>query len=185
MLEASLAEFPGFHGLVLPYASALLALGTSAADVVAQVEQRVEAMTATVRFMLGTALIERGEIAAAVEQFEAVIAQQPGSARGHVALADALLSDRRWDEAAATAAAARRRRPAGADGAPQRAVRAARRRPTSTTPAALLARDVELPRPGRPRAVGTLAWRSRAAAPASADRRTPLTGAPSVTAAWT
>lgn len=105
MLEASLAEFPGYHGLVLPYASALLALGAASTEVVEQVEQRVEAMTSTVRFMLGTALIERGEIAAAVEQFEAVIAQQPGSARGHVALADALLSDRRWADAAAAAGA--------------------------------------------------------------------------------
>ncbi|MDO8184476.1 glycosyltransferase [Conexibacter sp. JD483] len=104
LLDAGLAEFPGFQGLVLPYATALLATGAPADVVVAQVEQRVEAVTATIRFMLGTALIERGEVSAAAAQFERVVEQQPGSARGRIALADALLSMRGWD-AAATAAA--------------------------------------------------------------------------------
>jgi len=105
LLEGTLADFPSFQGFVLPYATALLAAGTAAADVVAQVERRVEGMTASARFMLGTALIERGEAEAAAAQFERVIEQQPGSARGRIALADALLSQRRWADAAAAAAA--------------------------------------------------------------------------------
>jgi tetratricopeptide (TPR) repeat protein len=104
LLDASIEQFPGYHGLVLPYATALLATGSTPADAVAEVERRVETPTATVRFMLGTALIERGEATAAAAQFERVIAQQPGSARGRIALADALLSLRRWDEAATAAA---------------------------------------------------------------------------------
>jgi tetratricopeptide (TPR) repeat protein len=58
------------------------------------------------RFMLGTALYEAGANAAGEEQFRAVLARQPRHARARVALAEALLAQRRYGEAAEAAEAA-------------------------------------------------------------------------------
>jgi len=104
LLDATLAEHPGFFGLVLPLAAALLADGVAPADVVARVEARVAQLTPTVRFMLGTALYEAGETAAAEEQYRLLIERQPGNGGARVALAEALLSQCRYAEAAAVAA---------------------------------------------------------------------------------
>ncbi len=91
---------------MLPYATALLASGETAADVVARIEREVGSPCRRRSASCSAPRsIERGEAAAAADQFERVIAQQPGSARGRVALADALLSQRRWAEAATAAAA--------------------------------------------------------------------------------
>src|SRR6185312_7816901 len=104
LLDACLAEHPGFFGLVLPFAAALLADGVAPDEVVARVEGRVAALTPTVRFMLGTALYEAGRTEAAESQYRLLLADQPGSGMARVALAEALLSQKRWDEAAAEAA---------------------------------------------------------------------------------
>jgi tetratricopeptide (TPR) repeat protein len=61
--------------------------------------------TATVRFMLGTALYETGAAGEAENQFRGVLEVQPDLASARVALAEALLSQERWIEAAETAAA--------------------------------------------------------------------------------
>ena len=61
-------------------------------------------MTPTVRFMLGTALYEAGRTEAAEGQYRLLLEAQPGSGCARVALAEALLSQRRWDKAAAEAA---------------------------------------------------------------------------------
>jgi tetratricopeptide (TPR) repeat protein len=90
---------------VLPYAAALLRSGRPAERVVAEVEQRVARLTPTVRFMLGTALSEAGEVAAAESQFRQVLESQPRSGAARVALAETLLAERRYGEAAAAAAA--------------------------------------------------------------------------------
>lgn len=105
LLDEGLAEHPGFFGLVLPFAAALLAQGADPGFVVARVEERVEELTPTVRFMLATALYEAGETAAAEQQYRALLERQPGSGSARVALAETLLSLRRFDDAAATAAA--------------------------------------------------------------------------------
>jgi len=105
LLDGCLAEFPGFFGLVLPFAAALLADGVEAEEVVARVEARVAALTPTVRFMLGTALYEAGRTEAAEAQYRLLLADQPASGMARVALAEALLSQKRWEEAAAEAAA--------------------------------------------------------------------------------
>lgn len=105
LLDGCLAEFPGFFGLVLPFAAALLADGVEPDDVVARVEARVAALTPTVRFMLGTALYEAGRTAAAEAQYRLLLEQQPNSGMARVALAEALLSQKRWEAAAAEAAA--------------------------------------------------------------------------------
>jgi tetratricopeptide (TPR) repeat protein len=60
-------------------------------------------MSATVRFMLGTALYEAGAAAEAEVQFRAVVDQHSVS-HARVALAEAVLSQRRYTEAAEVAA---------------------------------------------------------------------------------
>ena len=63
-----------------------------------------ERLTA-MRFLLGSALHEAGHAEQALPQFEAVLERQPASVPARVALAEALASLRRYDEAAAAAAA--------------------------------------------------------------------------------
>jgi tetratricopeptide (TPR) repeat protein len=104
LLARCLDEHPGFLGTVHPYAAAMLASGRDAADVVATIEERVEKLTASVRFMLGVALFEGGAAGVAEEQFRRVLEQQPDSVPARVALGEALLSQGRYAEAVAEAA---------------------------------------------------------------------------------
>ncbi len=103
LLDDALAEHPGFFGLVLPFAAALLADGTAPDDVAARVEARVAELTPTVRFMLATALYEAGATEAAEAQYRELLVCQPTNGSARVALAEALLSQRRYDEASETA----------------------------------------------------------------------------------
>jgi len=105
LLDATLGEHPGFFGLVLPLAAALLDDGTAPADVVGHIEGRVAELTPTVRFMIGTALYERGHTAEAEEQYRRLLERQPGNGAAHVALAEALLSQARYADAAEVAGA--------------------------------------------------------------------------------
>jgi len=105
LLDPCLAAHPGFFGTVLPLASAMLAAGAAPAAVVARVEQLVGDLTPTVRYMLATALYEHGEAEAAEAQYRLVLERQPSNGAARVAVAEALLSQRRYDEAAVTAAA--------------------------------------------------------------------------------
>ncbi|HEY3829870.1 MAG TPA: glycosyltransferase [Solirubrobacteraceae bacterium] len=105
LCEYCLREHPQFTGVVLPYAAALLAGGASPAEVVDAVEDHLPDPSAAARFMLGTALCECGAAGAAEVQFRAVLQRQPHSARAHVALAEVLLAQRRYAEAAQIAAA--------------------------------------------------------------------------------
>jgi tetratricopeptide (TPR) repeat protein len=104
LLARCVDEHPGFLGAVHPYAAAMLANGRAPADVVATVEERVENLAASARFMLGTALYEAGAADVAELQFRSVLEQQPGSVPARVALAEALLSQGRYADAAAEAA---------------------------------------------------------------------------------
>ncbi len=103
LLDRTIAEHPGFFGLVLPFATALLLDGAPADEVVARVQARVPELTPTVRFMLATALYERGATEAAEEQYRALLERQPDSGMALVALAESLLAQSRWDEAVAVA----------------------------------------------------------------------------------
>ncbi len=105
LLTRALREHPRYLGSVDPLASVMLARGASAADVVETVQALAADMTPSVRFMLGTALYEAGEAEEATEQFQAVVERQPSSGPARTALAEALLSQSRWPEAAAAAAA--------------------------------------------------------------------------------
>jgi tetratricopeptide (TPR) repeat protein len=104
LLDWCLTNHPAFFGTVLPFAAALLAGGTPAAEVVGEVERRVAAATPTVRFMLATALFEAGAGEAAEAQYRLVLERQPHSAQARVALAEVLLYLRRYDDAAQEAA---------------------------------------------------------------------------------
>jgi tetratricopeptide (TPR) repeat protein len=105
LLDACIAEHPGFFGLVLPFAAALLAQGVEPEAVVERVQSRVAQLTPTVRFMLATALYERGETEAAERQYRALLDAQPANGAARVALAESLLSQKRYADAAQVAAA--------------------------------------------------------------------------------
>ncbi len=104
-LECCVREHPGYAAAVLPYATALLAGGRNADAVVAELQRHQPDPTPAARFMLGTALYEAGESAAGESQFRSVLARQPRSGRARVALAEALLAQRCYAEAATEAAA--------------------------------------------------------------------------------
>jgi tetratricopeptide (TPR) repeat protein len=105
LLEYCLDEHPQFVGSVLPYASAMLARGDAPEEVVGKLEQHLPEASPAARFMLGTALYEAGSTALGEAQFRAVLARQPHSGRATVALGEALLAQRRYDDAIAVAAA--------------------------------------------------------------------------------
>jgi tetratricopeptide (TPR) repeat protein len=75
--------------------------------VVEAVESRVREATPNVRFQLGIALYEAGQTVHAEAQFRGVLARQPDNRPARVALAEALLSQSRFEEAAAEARALR------------------------------------------------------------------------------
>jgi tetratricopeptide (TPR) repeat protein len=103
-LRASLEEHPGFLGAVEPYAGALLRRGVPAAEVVATVHDLVADATPGVRFLLAVALSEAGAHADAETELRALLAAQPGNAQARVALAETLLAQGRFADAAAVAA---------------------------------------------------------------------------------
>lgn len=69
-----------------------------------EVEARVKT-TPSVLFLTGVALYEAGHVEAAEERFRRVVELQPRNGRARVALGEALLSLKRWQEAAAVAEA--------------------------------------------------------------------------------
>jgi tetratricopeptide (TPR) repeat protein len=70
---------------------------------VTELERHTPNLAPAARFMLGTALYEAGETVAGETQFRAVLERQPRSGRARVALGEALLAQRRYDDAAAVA----------------------------------------------------------------------------------
>ena len=105
LLDWCLEKHPGFYGSVQPYATALLRAGRAPDAVTAEIERRVAHATPTVRFVLGQALYAAGAVEAAERQFRLVLAAQPHNAQARVALAEAILYQRRYLDAATVAAA--------------------------------------------------------------------------------
>jgi tetratricopeptide (TPR) repeat protein len=103
-LEHCVREHRYYVGSVLPYASVLLASGIEPEAVVGELERHMPDPTPAARFLLATALYEAGATRVGETQFRAVLARQPHSSRARVALAEALLAQRRYGEAAAEAA---------------------------------------------------------------------------------
>jgi tetratricopeptide (TPR) repeat protein len=103
LLTRCLDEHPGYLGAVLPLAAAMLARGTEPAAVVERIA--VGEISPSTHFMLGTALYEAGHAAEAEPRFRAVLERQPDNHAARLAVAEALLSQRHFDEAAAEAGA--------------------------------------------------------------------------------
>ncbi|OJU79941.1 MAG: hypothetical protein BGO11_06360 [Solirubrobacterales bacterium 70-9] len=104
-LRRCLAEHPAYLGSVLPLASAMLARGVDPGAVAAAVEEGVAEVTPSVRFMLATALYEAGQAAAAEPLFALVVDAHPDRGAARLALAETLLTQRRYGEAAEVAEA--------------------------------------------------------------------------------
>lgn len=104
-LRRCLREHPAYLGSVLPLASAMLARGEDAEVVGATICEGVAEVTPSVRFMLATALYEAGHAEQAEPLFAAVVAAHPSRGAARLALAETLLTQRRYREAAAASAA--------------------------------------------------------------------------------
>jgi tetratricopeptide (TPR) repeat protein len=105
MLRRCLEEHPRFLGAVEPYAALLLARRVPAAEVAAEIHGRVAEITPSVRFLLAVALSEAGAAAVAETELRELLVAQPGCAQAHVALAETLLVQGRFADAATAAAA--------------------------------------------------------------------------------
>lgn len=105
VLSRCLDDHPAFLGCVLPLAATMLQRGAEPEAVATDVERRVRDVTPSVRFMLGTALYEAGATAEAERQFSGVLERQPASGAARAALAESLLSQGRYADAAEQAAA--------------------------------------------------------------------------------
>jgi tetratricopeptide (TPR) repeat protein len=103
LLQWCIRHHPEFVGVVVPYATVLLAAGVAPELVVEEIETRVE-LTPTARFMLANALYAHGAMAAAESQYRTVLASRPTSAQARAQVAEALLHQRRYGDAAAEAA---------------------------------------------------------------------------------
>jgi len=104
LLDWCISEHPDMIGVIAPYASVMLRTGTPAERIAAEIEARVDDLTPAARFVLATTFFGHGAMAAAVGQFRAVLAARPNSSQARVQLAEALLNQRLYTEAAAEAA---------------------------------------------------------------------------------
>lgn len=100
LLHRCLVEHPRFLASVDPLAATMLALGDDGEAVVETVHAAVGDVTPAVGFMLALALYEAKEVELAEQQLRAVLERQPGSGPARLALAEALLSQSRYDDAA-------------------------------------------------------------------------------------
>ena len=100
LVRRCLAEYGDYLGVVEPYATIRLAAGAAAADVVAELASAID-LTPGARFMLAVALHEAGAAVDAEAQLRLVLDTHPNNdAPVRLALAEALLSQGRLDEAA-------------------------------------------------------------------------------------
>ncbi len=101
LLDWCLAERPDFIGVIDPYTTLLLRSGVDPDAVVSRIEGERPGLTPAARFLLAGALFRNGAMAAAETQYRAVLKARPASAEVRVRLAEALLSQRHYAEAAA------------------------------------------------------------------------------------
>jgi tetratricopeptide (TPR) repeat protein len=117
-LRHVLVHHPAFFGSVEPYARVLLRSGVAPAGVAAEVHELIGAApTPTQRFLLAVPLYEAGAVVEAEAELRAVLAAQPAAHAARVALAEALLSQGRLDDAATEALAVPADAPHGPAGA--------------------------------------------------------------------
>jgi glycosyltransferase involved in cell wall biosynthesis len=102
-LEWCLREHSSFVGAVRPYATVLLRSGVAAEAVVHELETRLPALTPAARFMLAGALYAHGAMASAEHQYRAILDARPHSPQVRAQLAEALLHQGRYADAATEA----------------------------------------------------------------------------------
>jgi tetratricopeptide (TPR) repeat protein len=100
LLDWCVAEHPDFIGLIDPYATVLLRGGVNPDQVIAQIEAHLPELTPAARFVLATALYRHGAMSAAETQYRAVLEARPSSAQVRVQLAESLLNQCRYSDAA-------------------------------------------------------------------------------------
>ena len=93
-------DTPTSSGSIDPYATVLLRGGVAPDTAVAEIETRVGDLTPAARFILASSLYRGGAMLAAETQFRAVLAARPTSSQVRVRLAEALLNQRRYADAA-------------------------------------------------------------------------------------
>jgi tetratricopeptide (TPR) repeat protein len=108
---------PRFLGAIDPLAQALLAREVPADEVAATIHGLVEDDSPALRFLLAVPLYEAGAAEAAETELRVVVERQPHAAPARVALAEALLSQSRYAEAAEVVAAVAPEAPAAGAGA--------------------------------------------------------------------
>jgi tetratricopeptide (TPR) repeat protein len=101
LLDECLRERPGFVGIVGPYAAVLLRSGVAPDDAVEEIEGRITELTPSARSALATVLFRHGAMAAAETQYRAVLIARPNNSEVRVQLAEALLNQGRYLDAAA------------------------------------------------------------------------------------
>ena len=104
LLDWCITEHPDVVAVIAPYASVMLRMGTPAEAIAADVESRIEQLTPAARFVLATAFFGTGAMAPAARQYRAVLDARPNSSQVRVQLAEALLNQGLYAEAAAEAA---------------------------------------------------------------------------------
>jgi tetratricopeptide (TPR) repeat protein len=105
LLEWCLAEHASFIGILAPYATVLLRAGADGDAVATEIEARVTDPSAPARFALATVLYTHGMMAAAERQYRAVLTARPQSSQVRTQLAESLLNQGRYAEAAEEAGA--------------------------------------------------------------------------------
>jgi tetratricopeptide (TPR) repeat protein len=86
--------------VIAPYASTLLRSGTPADEVAEKIESSVPVLSPSARHVLATTFFTHGAMAAAENQFRAVLDARPTSAEVRVQLAETLLNQRKYTQAA-------------------------------------------------------------------------------------
>jgi tetratricopeptide (TPR) repeat protein len=100
LLEWCLEHHPGFLGVAAPYTTVRLAVGDDPADVIAELEERLDAVTPAVRHAVGVALQAAGALPAAEQQYRLCLDGVPSATPVRVALAELLLRRGAYAEAA-------------------------------------------------------------------------------------
>ena len=103
LLEWCIDEHPGYVGVVAPYAFVLLRSGIPAEGVMAQIEARIPDLSPGARFVLASMLYAHGAMSAAEAQYRIVLQSRPQSSQARVGLAEALLNQGRYADAAQAA----------------------------------------------------------------------------------
>jgi tetratricopeptide (TPR) repeat protein len=100
LLDWCIEHHPDFLGVIPPYATVRLRDGVPPAEVVAEVQRRLHAITPAVRCALAEALNDGGASAAAEDQYRVALAADPANATARLGLAELLLSRGAYAEAA-------------------------------------------------------------------------------------